>query len=96
MGPAPCRSGFSLVELLVAVVMLELAAMAVVAALVTTHRLDRATRSRAATDLARRDTAAARAAAADCRAAPSAEARPLALAAAPGRPALQVTIRCGR
>lgn len=90
------RIGFTLVEVLVALVLGGMAAGFALAALLSAARLDRLARHRAATDLARRDTVALRAAAPDCAGAPTAESRPVHLPAAAGRPALIVKIRCGR
>lgn len=90
------RVGMALVEVLVALAVLELVAIALLAALLAVQRLDRAARIRAATDLGRRDTIALEAASPACRTAPAATTVPLLLPAAPGRPALAATIRCGR
>lgn len=90
------RVGLALVEVLVALGVLELVAVALLAALLAVQRLDGAARIRSATDLGRRDTVALEAASPACRTAPAATTVPLLLPSAPGRPALPITIRCGR
>ncbi len=88
--------GVSLVELLVALTLLEVAAGLGLAATLTAFRLDRIARLRALTDLARRDSVAAARATPSCRLAPVPLVVPLVLPAAPARPSLATAIRCGR
>ncbi len=90
------RRGTSLLELLVALTLVELAAGAWLASALTTARLDRASRIRAATDLARHDSVAIRAAAPACRGAATPGSARVVLPASPGRPPLVVLLRCGR
>lgn len=90
-----CR-GITLVELLVALFLVELAALVALATFVASHRLDRLARDRSAFDLARLDTLRARTAAVDCLAAPRPEARPVTLVGGANRPPLLAAVRCGR
>lgn len=90
------RAGTSLIELLVALVLLDLLALGTLHSVLTTHRIARAVAAGAAVDVAR--LVQVRAAAADpgCRSAPSPTLRSLSLAGGPTRPAFTVVIRCGR
>jgi Tfp pilus assembly protein PilX len=90
------RAGTSLIELLVALVLLDLLAITALHSVLTTQRIARTAAAGTATDLARLE--AFRAAAADptCRAASSATLRTLSFGAAPTRPAVTVVVRCGR
>lgn len=90
------RGGTSLVELLVALVLLGIAGVWVLGAALAVTRLDRQARSRSRTDLGRRDTLAALTAAPDCRSGDTPRATAVVLPADSGRPALTTTIRCGR
>ena len=90
-----CR-GTSLVELLVALVLVGIAAGASLGASLAAIRLDRATRLRSTIDLARHDSVAVAAAAPACRGAVAPGTLRVALPAGPGREPLAVVHRCGR
>ncbi len=60
------------------------------------ERLGRGAALRAAVDVTRRDTVLALESAASCLAAPRPDSQTVILPAAPGRPVLAVTFRCGR
>ena len=90
------RTGTSLVEVLVALTILTIAAAATHGALILTERLGQQAASGSATDRLRWETVQAAAAAPACRAAPLPTAIALTLPATPDRPALTATIRCGR
>ncbi len=87
--------GISLVELLIALVLLEIAAVAALHSAIQLKRTSRALSARAATDHAR--MAAIRNAAADssCRQFPVSSFRTVTLPAAEGRGELTVLVRCG-
>ncbi len=94
--PAHPAPGFSLVEVLVALLLLESAGALLLVAVLGSERLAREAAAREAVDVARRDSVLALASAASCLAAPHPDSQVVRLPAAPGRPALRVTIRCGR
>lgn len=89
------RAGFTLVELLVAMLLVELVAVAALAALLTAHRLERHSRRAAATDLARQSTLRLLRQAPGCRAAAQPTVLPLVFPATAERPALAAAVRCG-
>lgn len=88
--------GVSLVELLVALLLLELAGAAALTTALTTHRLNRTIATGTVTDIHR--WTAVRAAEADsgCRNTSTPRAVSFPLAATASRPALAITLRCGR
>lgn len=90
------RTGFSLVELLVALVILELAALAALGAIITAHRIDGASRRGAAIDLERQGTVRLARSAPGCAGAALPTMPSLALPATAERPPLIAHIRCGR
>lgn len=89
------RQGFSLVELMVALVILEFVGAGALAAVLTANRLSRRTAAGQAVDAAR--WAAYRQAEADpsCRDAATAGTRALVFAATAERAALSTVVRCG-
>lgn len=90
------RTGTSLVEVILALVILTIAGMATHAALMLTERLGQRAAAGTATDRVRWETVQVAAAAPACRNAPSPVAVPLMLPATANRPALTAYIRCGR
>lgn len=88
--------GTSLVELLVALVLLALATASWLTAFLAASRFDRLAAGRAAADLARRDSVLLSAARPGCRAAAVPGSAIVVLPAAPGRPARTASHRCGR
>ncbi len=82
--------------MLVALVLLEAGGALFLVALLGAERLGRAATVRAAVDVARRDAVLALESAASCLAAPHPDTQVVILPAAPGRPPLAVTFRCGR
>ncbi|MEO5799791.1 MAG: hypothetical protein ABIZ70_08955 [Gemmatimonadales bacterium] len=90
------RRGSSLVELVVALLLLEVAGAAALAAALTADRLGRRAQAGSATDASRwaryRETESS----SGCRGAATPTATLLMLPAAPDRDSLQVVVRCGR
>lgn len=95
MYPTPTR-GVTLVELIVALLVLELAGLIAVTAALQVGRTHGRLAQGVALDLARLDTLTARQTDSACRAAPAPAAVPLLLPAGRGRPALATSVRCGR
>lgn len=89
------RDGVSLVELLVALLLLELAGAAALTTAFTTHRLNRSIAAGTTTDLERWSLVRAAEADSSCRNSPIPVARSFPLVATSSRPALTVTLRCG-
>ena len=90
------RAGTSLIELLVALVLLDLLALATLHSVLATQRIARGVAAGAAIDMTRLETFRFAAADPGCRDAPSATLRALSLAAHANRPAMTVVVRCGR
>jgi Tfp pilus assembly protein PilV len=88
-------AGLSLVEVLVALVLVALAAIAALTTQLAIHRIDRPTARGAATDLARQSAVRHVRHAPACRNAPAPAAVAVAHAATPERPALVTLVRCG-
>ena len=91
-----CRSGASLLEMLIALVLLDLLAIATLHSVLATQRIARGVAAGAAIDMTRLETFRFAAADPGCRESPSATLRALSLAAHPHRPAMTVMFRCGR
>lgn len=89
-------AGTSLIELLVALVLLEILAVATLHSVLHTQRIARTVAATGAIDMARLETVRIAAADPGCRDAPTATIRALALPAEPRRPATTVLLRCGR
>jgi Tfp pilus assembly protein PilX len=90
------RAGTSLIELLVALVLLDLLAIGTLHSVLTTHRIARTVAAGAAVDIARLGQVRAASSDPACRSAPSPTLRTLSLAGGPTRPANTVVVRCGR
>ena len=88
--------GDSLVELIVALVILEIVGAAALAAAFTVERLNRRSSDGAATDAARWHDYRAAETSPGCVAAARPDSVPLAFTATVARPALSALIRCGR
>lgn len=93
--PTP-RRGASLVELIGALVVLELTGLLAMTAALAVGRGQRHADRVGRLDIARLDSVATAQAAPACRNSPTARAQPVTLPSGPGRPALTVSIRCGR
>lgn len=90
------RTGFSIVELLVAMLLVELAALAALGAIITTHRIDGASRRGAATDLQRQSAVRLIRGSSGCTGAALPTVQAFSLPATTERPPLTARIRCGR
>lgn len=95
MSIAP-HSGTTLVELLIALVLLDLLAVTTLHAVLQTRRIAKRVAATTAVDLARLDAVRQAAAAPSCRDAATPSLLSLALPAHPDRPAMVVQLRCGR
>lgn len=91
-----CRRGESLVELMVALVILEIVGAASLAAALTVERVGRHAAGGAADDALRWHDYRAREIDALCTGAPAPDSVPLRFAATADRPALETLLRCGR
>ena len=89
------RHGMSLVELLVAVVILEVAIVSAIGAVIMVERVRRSTLAGASVDAARWSAWQAAERSAACRAG-AAAAAPFTLPSSPERSALHATLACGR
>jgi type II secretory pathway pseudopilin PulG len=89
-------SGTSLVELLLTLVMVEIAAAFLLAALLGAARVDRRLRAGQGIDRARQLGSIAAARDTACRGAGPPSARSVPLPSGPGRPPILVVVRCGR
>jgi hypothetical protein len=90
------RRGESLVELIIALLILEIAGAGALAAAFTVERLGRHAAGGAAEDAARWQAYRERETASECVAAPAPDTVPLAFPATPDRPAFITEQRCGR
>ncbi|MES2305561.1 MAG: hypothetical protein V4558_08635 [Gemmatimonadota bacterium] len=90
------RKGSSLVELVVALLLLELAGAAALAAALTADRLGRRAQSASATDADRWERYRAAETAASCRNAAAPRATSLLLPESADRDSLRLVVRCGR
>jgi Tfp pilus assembly protein FimT len=88
--------GATLLELLVALLLLEIAGVLALQAALTLGRIHRRSHTAAATDFARATAVARGLADPTCRSSPVPWAAPVLLPAAAGRPAQLVLVRCGR
>jgi Tfp pilus assembly protein PilV len=88
-------AGFTIIEVLVAMLLLELAAVAALGAALTAHRLEQRTRRGAATDLARQSAMRLLQHSSACRLATQPTLLTLTLPATAERPALMASVRCG-
>jgi Tfp pilus assembly protein PilV len=93
--PPPTPRGASLIELLITVMLVELAVLGLTAAVLTASRAGRRLDEGRRVDLARRETVARATADSGCRAAAAPTAVELLLPATPFRPSINVTLRCG-
>lgn len=92
----PYTAGTSLLEVIVALVLLEFLAVATLHSVLHTQRLARTIAATGAVDIARLESVRVAAAHPGCRDAAVPTLVPLALDAAPRRPAITVLLRCGR
>jgi type II secretory pathway component PulJ len=90
------RSGTSLLEMLVALVLLELLAVGTMHAVLQTQRIARRVAAGGAVDVARLEAVRQAAAAPDCRDAAEPRVASINLPAAAQRPAMVVQVPCGR
>lgn len=88
--------GDSLVELIVALVVLEIAGAAALAAALTAEHIDRRATRGAAADVARWQAYRVAETAAGCTAAPNPDTIVVTYPVTPERPALATLVRCGR
>ncbi len=89
------RQGFSLVELLVCLLLLELAGVAALTTAITSYRLTRTVAAGSATDRGRLEAVRAAAASVACRSATVPTVSAIALSGTPERPPLTAAVRCG-
>lgn len=90
-----CRRGESLIELLVALVLLEIAGAAALAAALTAERLERRIDRGSADDVSRWEAYRARELEPSCRSAAEPDTGQEVFVATPERPALALVVRCG-
>ena len=93
--PLPTPRGASLLELLITVVLVEMAVLGLTAAVLAAGRAGRRLDQGRQVDLARRETVARATADSGCRAAAAPAAVELRLPATASRPAITVSLRCG-
>ena len=94
--PVWSRRGESLIELIVALVILELVGAAALAAALTAEHLDRHAARGAAADAARWQSYRVLETLPSCTAAPAPDTAAFLLPATPDRPSLATVLRCGR